>query len=119
MSTYKELVSVLLVPEQTIAPHVKTNSVVQIAHTIPHETYTFAPAEGIQGVAQLYAKAFGNAQHFIYLENQYFWIRAFGGLDVAFLGFDNPEMETNAQKIGEALRHGATMAIVLPDHPNV
>ena len=115
----KELDAELIVPEHTIAPPVETNSVVQIARTIPRETYTFAPPEGIQGIAQLYAKAFGNAQHFIYLENQYFWIRAFGGLDVAFLGFDNPEMETNAQKIGEALRHGATMAIVLPDHPNV
>ena len=76
------------------------------------------PVEGIQGIAQLYANALSNAQHFIYLENQYFWLRAFSGLDIAVLGFDNPEMETNAKIIGEALRQGATVAMVLPDHPN-
>ncbi|MDQ6643325.1 MAG: phospholipase D family protein, partial [Chloroflexota bacterium] len=107
-----------LVPEHPTAPPVEGNSIVQVARTIPRETYSFAPDQGIQGIAQLYAKAFGNAQHFIYLENQYFWLHAFGGLDIAFLGFDNPEMETNIKRIGKALRQGAALAIVLPDHPN-
>jgi len=107
-----------LVSEHATAPPVEGSSMVQVARTIPRETYSFPPDEGIQGIAQLYAKAFGNAQHFIYLENQYFWLRAFGGLDIAFLGFDNPEMETNIKRIGEALRQGAAFAIVLPDHPN-
>jgi len=114
----KQLDANQLVLEHSPAPPVESDSLVQVVRTIPHETYSFPPDEGIQGIAQLYAKALGNAQHFIYLENQYFWLRSFGGLDVAFLGFDNPEMETNAKKIGEALRHGATVAIVLPDHPN-
>jgi phosphatidylserine/phosphatidylglycerophosphate/cardiolipin synthase-like enzyme len=107
-----------LVSEHPTAPPVEGSSMVQVARTIPRETYSFPPDQGIQGIAQLYAKAFGNAQHFIYLENQYFWLRAFGGLDIAFLGFDNPEMETNIKRIGEALRQGAAFAIVLPDHPN-
>jgi len=114
----KQLDANQLVPEHPPAPPLESDSLVQVARTIPRETYSFSPDEGIQGIAQLYAKALGNAQHFIYLENQYFWLRAFGGLDVAFLGFDNPEMETNAKKIGEALQQGATVAIVLPDHPN-
>jgi len=92
---------------------------VQVVRTIPRETYSFPPAEGFQGIAQVCAKAFSNAQRFIYLENQYIWLRAFGGLDIAFLGFDNPEMENNITKIGAALRQGATVAIVLPDHPNI
>ncbi len=107
-----------LVPEHPTAHPVEGSSMVQVARTIPRETYSFPPDQGIQGIAQLYAKAFGNAQHFIYLENQYFWLRAFGGLDIAFLGFDNPEMETNIKRIGEVLRQGAALAIVLPDHPN-
>lgn len=114
----KQLDAELVVPEHALASPVETSSVVQIARTIPRETYSFPPADGIQGIAQLYAKAFGNAQHFIYLENQYFWLHAFTGLDIAFLGIDNPEMETNVRNIGEALRRGATVAIVLPDHPN-
>ena len=114
----KQLDAELVVPEHALASPVETSSVVQIARTIPRETYSFPPADGIRGIAQLYAKAFGNAQHFIYLENQYFWLHAFTGLDIAFLGIDNPEMETNARNIGEALRRGATVAIVLPDHPN-
>jgi phosphatidylserine/phosphatidylglycerophosphate/cardiolipin synthase-like enzyme len=114
----KQLDANQLVPEHPPVPPLETGSLVQVARTIPRETYQFPPPEGIQGIAQLYAKALGNAQHFIYLENQYFWLRAFGGLDIAFLGFDNPAMETNIKKLGEALQRGAVVAIVLPDHPN-
>ena len=114
----KQLDANQLVPEHPSTPRVENDSLVQVARTIPRDTYKFPPAQGIQGIAQLYAKALGNAQHLIYLENQYFWLRAFGGLDIAFLGFDNPAMETNIKKLGEALQRGAEVAIVLPDHPN-
>ena len=109
----------LLVPEHPLPPPVQSNSVVQVARTIPLHTYSFTGDSTIRGIAQLYAKALGNAQHFIYLENQYLWIRAFAGIDVPFLSFDNPEMEYNIRMIGEALQRGATVAITLPDHPNV
>jgi phosphatidylserine/phosphatidylglycerophosphate/cardiolipin synthase-like enzyme len=106
-----------LVPEHPLAPPVESKSRVQVARTISNYTYSFS-ANGIRGIAQLYARALSNAQHFIYLENQYFWQRAFAGIDIPFLSFDNPEMEYNVRKIGEALQRGASMAIVLPDHPN-
>ena len=49
----------------------------QVARTIPNRTYQFAPKDGIQGIAQLYANALHNAQQFVYLENQYFWTYAY------------------------------------------
>jgi phosphatidylserine/phosphatidylglycerophosphate/cardiolipin synthase-like enzyme len=108
----------LLVAEHPVAPALESSSLVQVARTIPEHTYKFDPDPGIQGIAQLYARALGNAQHFIYLENQYLWLRAYTGVDISILGFDSPDMEYNIRKIGEALQRGATMAIVLPDHPN-
>jgi phosphatidylserine/phosphatidylglycerophosphate/cardiolipin synthase-like enzyme len=71
------------------------------------------------GIAQLYANALMNAQHFVYLENQYFWTHAFYGIDLPMLGSDSPDMERNLSELVAALRRGATVAIVLPDHPNV
>ena len=115
----KQLDKNQLAPEHPLPPSIESDCLVQVVRTIPRETYSFPPAEGFQGIAQVCAKAFSNAQRFIYLENQYIWLRAFGGLDIAFLGFDNPEMENNITKIGAALRQGATVAIVLPDHPNI
>ncbi|HZT98396.1 MAG TPA: phospholipase D family protein [Ktedonobacteraceae bacterium] len=109
----------LLVPEHPLAPPLQSKTVVQIARTIPQHTYNFTPTGGIQGIAQLYAHAFGNIQRFVYIENQYFWLRAYTGLDVALVGFDNPDMERNIQELAEALRRGAAMSIILPDHPNV
>ena len=91
----------------------------QVARTIPQHTYSFDPDPGIQGIAQLYARALGSAQHFIYLENQYFWLRSYTGFDVPFLGVDNPDMEYNIRMLGEALLRGASVAIILPDHPNL
>ena len=108
----------LLIPEHPIAPALESSGLVQVARTIPQHTYNFDPDPGIQGIAQLYAKALSNAQHFIYLENQYLWLRAYTGIDISLLGFDSPDMELNIRKMGEALLRGATMAIVLPDHPN-
>lgn len=106
----------LLVPVHPSAPPLKSNSLVQVARTIPEHTYAFTT---VQGIAQLYSKALGNAQHFIYLENQYFWLHDFIGIDIPFLSGESPDMMLNIRKIGEALQRGTTMAIVLPDHPNL
>jgi phosphatidylserine/phosphatidylglycerophosphate/cardiolipin synthase-like enzyme len=109
----------LFLPEHPLPPPLKSKSQVQVARTIPGHTYSFAPKTGIQGIAQLYAHALGNAQQFVYLENQYFWLHAFYGIDLPFLGTDSPDMEHNLRELGAALRRGVTVAIVLPDHPNV
>ncbi len=109
----------LLVPWHPLTAPVESNSLVQVARTIPAHTYSFTPKEGIQGIAQLYAHALSNAQHFIYLENQYFWLHAYTGIDIPILGTDSPDMERNIRELGAALQRGATVAIVLPDNPNV
>lgn len=111
--------SSLLLPEHPPAPPLETRSLVQVARTIPQHTYNFSPTGGIQGIAQLYANALSNIRHFAYLENQYLWLRAYTGLDVALAGQDSPDMEQNIRKLGEALQRGATVGILLPDHPNV
>ncbi|MBX5451228.1 phospholipase D-like domain-containing protein [Thermogemmatispora sp.] len=115
----KGLEAALLVPEHPLPPPLATRTVVQIARTIPQHTYRFAPEGGIQGIAQLYAAAFRHAQRLIYLENQYFWLRSFLGLNVPFIGPDSPDMEQNLYLLGEALQRGAHLVMVLPDHPNV
>ena len=109
----------LFVAEHPLAPPLESKMPVQVARTIPQHTYNFTPTGGIQGIAQLYAHAFSNIQRFVYLENQYFWLRAYTGIDAALAGFDNPDMERNIQELAEALRRGAAMSIILPDHPNV
>jgi phosphatidylserine/phosphatidylglycerophosphate/cardiolipin synthase-like enzyme len=109
----------LLVPWHPLTAPLESNSLVQVARTIPEHTYSFTPKEGIQGIAQLYAHALSNAQHFIYLENQYFWLHAYTGIDIPNLGSDSPDMERNIRELGAALQRGATVAIVLPDNPNV
>ncbi|MGZ6364735.1 MAG: phospholipase D-like domain-containing protein [Ktedonobacteraceae bacterium] len=108
----------LLVQEHPSAPPIESASLIQIARTIPEHTYSFLP-HIIRGISQLYANALSNAQDFIYLENQYFWLHAYYGVDIPFLGRDSPEMEHNIRELGTALRRGATVAFVLPDHPNV
>jgi len=114
----KRLDASLLIPEHPLAAPLESKSVVQVARTIPEHTYNFDPPI-IQGIAQLYAHALSNIQRFAYLENQYFWLRAYTGIDVPFAGSDSPEMENNIRTLGEALRRGAIVTIVLPDHPNV
>ena len=109
----------LLVPDHPPPPPVASTSLVQVARTIPAHTYSFAPEDGIQGIAQVYAKALGNAQHFVYMENQYFWTHAYYGVDLPFLGTDSPDMERNIRELAAALQRGATVALVLPDDPNV
>jgi phosphatidylserine/phosphatidylglycerophosphate/cardiolipin synthase-like enzyme len=108
-----------LVPEHPLPSPVESTSLVQVARTIPVLTYSFASEDGIGGIAQLYANALSNAQYFVYLENQYFWTHAFLGIDRPRLGTDSPDMERNIRELAAALQRGATVALVLPDHPNV
>jgi len=108
-----------LVPEHQIPSPLESTSLVQVARTIPVYTYSFASEDGIGGIAQLYANALSNAQYFVYLENQYFWTHAFLGIDRPRLGTDSPDMERNMRELAAALQRGATVALVLPDHPNV
>jgi len=108
----------LIVQEHPQASPLESDSLIQIARTIPEHTYSFLPLI-IRGISQLYAKAFSNAQHLVYLENQYFWLHAYYGIDIPFLGKDSPEMERNIRELGSALRRGAIVVFVLPDHPNV
>jgi len=105
------------------SPQEEARGLVQVARTIPTRTYQFAP-EGIAGIASLYEAALGNAERFVYLENQYFWIypylTPFGV--VVKLGIrraESPDMRRNISKLSEVLGRGASLAIVLPDHPNV
>jgi len=107
-----------LVSEHTVAPAVETQTVVQVARTIPEHTYKFEPLI-VQGISQLYANAFGNIERFVYLENQYLWLRAYIGIDIDFLAQESPEMEQNLRELGNALERGASATIILPDHPNV
>src|SRR5438270_4062427 len=107
----------LLLTEHPPAPPLESKSVVQIARTIPEHTYSFQPLI-VRGIAQLYAHALSNVQQFVYLENQYFWIHTYVGIDIPFLGKDNPEMERNLRELTAALRRGASVGIVLPDHPD-
>jgi phosphatidylserine/phosphatidylglycerophosphate/cardiolipin synthase-like enzyme len=107
----------LLLSEHPPAPSLESTSILQIARTIPEHTYHFQPLI-VRGIAQLYENAFNNAQQFVYLENQYFWSRVYTGIDIPFLGAANPEMERNLNALGEALRRGVTVTMVLPDRPD-
>ena len=98
------------------AQPVAGTDVVQLARTIPRYTYHFRP-HIVRGIAQLYLQAIQNARRFIYLENQYLWVRAYTGLDISFLGRDNPQMEQFMRSLIEALRRGVSVTLVLPDHP--
>ncbi len=107
-----------LVSEHVVPPPVETNSIVQVARTIPIHTYTFEPLI-VEGISQLYANAFANIERFAYIENQYLWLRVYVGLELPFLAQDSPEMEQNLRELGNALERGARIIIILPDHPNV
>ncbi|GHO83423.1 phospholipase D-like domain-containing protein [Dictyobacter formicarum] len=113
-----QLEAQLHIPEQPLPPPVESQNIVQIARTVPQHTYSF-DKEAILGITQLYANALTNTQQSIYLENQYFWLRAYYGVDISFLGKDSAEMEGHIKQIIAALRRGVTMSIILPDHPNV
>ncbi len=107
-----------LVPVHPQPAPLNSKTIVQVARTIPVHTYHFEPMQ-MQGIAQLYAHALNNIQRFVYLENQYFWLRAYTGIDIPFLGTDSMEMERNIRELGRALQNGASASLILPDHPNV
>lgn len=114
----------LMVPQRSLSQPEQSSMSVQVARTIPTRTYTFAPPDGIQGIAQQYAHAFRNAQDFIYVENQYFWTHAYysplgWGAKFHWRASQSPDMELNLQELVGALQRGAFLAMVLPDHPNV
>ena len=90
---------------------------VQIARTIPPDTYAFAPS-GIATIKDLYLHALAQAQRFIYIENQYLWPEVFLGLDRLSWGERSNEIMDVLEAIGQALARGVHVAIVLPDHPN-
>lgn len=92
---------------------------VQVTRTIPFETYEFAPGDGIQSIAQSYANAFSNTKNFLYIENQYLWLHAFIGVEIADFGPSNPDMELNMDLLAQSLERGAHLILILPDHPNV
>lgn len=107
-----------LVPEHPTAAGVDTPTILQVARTIPVHTYSFKPLI-ITGIAQLYKNALHNIEHFVYLENQYFWLHAYTGIELPLISGDSPDMETNLRELANALNNGATMGIILPDRPNV
>jgi phosphatidylserine/phosphatidylglycerophosphate/cardiolipin synthase-like enzyme len=120
MANRKRLPETELVPEPERTPQpTLSHRLVQIARTIPANTYEFAPKEGIESIAQIYAHALGNVRRFLYVENQYFWLHAFIGLNIGELGPVNHEMERNMHLLARALEQGASLLLILPDHPNV
>ncbi|HEY7415756.1 MAG TPA: phospholipase D family protein, partial [Ktedonobacteraceae bacterium] len=119
VATKEHHVEELHIPERALPEARVSNSVVQVVRTIPQHTYDFDPDAGLQDIAQVYERALQNIQRFAYLENQYFWLRGFAGVDVPFMGFDSVDMEHNIRALGAALKRGAFVSLVLPDHPNV
>ena len=121
---HNQLAPEMIVPVHPVPPsQEEAHSLVQVARTIPSRTYQFAP-DGIDGIARLYSSALGNAERFIYLENQYFWLYPYLtpfalAVKLALPQTESPDMRRNIRKLAEALRRGATVVIVLPDHPNV
>ncbi|GAC1679749.1 MAG: phospholipase D-like domain-containing protein [Ktedonobacteraceae bacterium] len=107
-----------LVPERPLPPALESTYLVQVARTVPEHTYSFEPPI-IQGIYQFYANALPHTQQFVYLENQYLWLRAYYGVDIPFISRESSEMEHILSELGTALERGATMSIILPDHPNV
>ncbi len=91
---------------------------VQVVRTIPPLTYRFAPA-GIHSISEAYARAVRQAQRFIYLESQYLWLEGFPGIDSTRLGWESHYMRRLLSELAEAAERGVTIALILPDHPNV
>ncbi len=108
----------LLVPERPLPPPLESTYPIQVARTVPRHTYSFEPLV-IQGIYQLYTNALHNSQKFVYLENQYLWLRAYYGVDIPFISKESPEIAHILRELSAALQRGITMSIILPDHPNV
>ncbi len=90
----------------------------QIVRTIPALTYRFAPG-GIYGIAQWYQQAVRRAERFIYLESQYFWVEGPPKLNFTRLGWESRKMRALVEELAAAAERGVSIAMVLPDHPNI
>jgi phosphatidylserine/phosphatidylglycerophosphate/cardiolipin synthase-like enzyme len=90
----------------------------QIVRTIPPQTYRFAP-KGIATICQAYLNAIARARGFMYLESQYFWRHVYLGLDSRRLGERSPQMTQVLDALAAALGRGVSVALLVPDHPNV
>ncbi|MGE5335687.1 MAG: phospholipase D-like domain-containing protein [Nitrososphaerota archaeon] len=90
----------------------------QIIRTIPALTYRFA-LDGIYGIAQWYQQAVRRAERFIYLESQYLWVEGLPKLNFTRLGWQSRKMRALVEDLAEAAERGVSIALVLPDHPNV
>jgi phosphatidylserine/phosphatidylglycerophosphate/cardiolipin synthase-like enzyme len=101
----------------TPPPVVTEGGPVQVVRTIPPHTYDFAP-EGIATIQEAYITAIGQAERFIYMENQYLWPEAFIGLDHLRWGERSPDSMAVLEALGAALDRGAHVTLLLPDHPN-
>jgi len=90
----------------------------QIVRTIPALTYRFAPG-GIYGIAQWYQQAVRRAERFIYLESQYFWVEGPPKLNFTRLGWESRKMRALVEELAAAAERGVSIAMLLPDHPNI
>lgn len=91
----------------------------QVTRTIPKGIYGYVPEDGIATILDTYKRAFAHAKQFIYIENQYFWRRAFLGFENPGLGLPNSDMEELMRLLAEALARGVIVTFLLPDNPNV
>lgn len=90
----------------------------QIARTIPPQTYPWAP-DGIATIKDIYLRALGRAERYVYLENQYLWPEVFLGLDALRWGPPSPDMKELLEAMAQAMSRGVHLALMLPDHPNI
>ncbi|GCE18459.1 phospholipase D-like domain-containing protein [Dictyobacter kobayashii] len=106
-------------PETLQAPEKLEKIQMQVVRTIPRNTYSFALEDGIGTILDIYQRAFAQAQHSIYLENQYFWRRTYLGLETPLLSLPTEVMEQLFTSLAEALNRGVIVTLLLPDNPNV
>jgi phosphatidylserine/phosphatidylglycerophosphate/cardiolipin synthase-like enzyme len=91
---------------------------VQVVRTIPALTYRFAPA-GINTIAEAYINAIHHARQFVYLETQYLWLEGFYSISTPGLGWESRYMRALFAEMVAAANRGVTIAMLLPDHPNI
>jgi phosphatidylserine/phosphatidylglycerophosphate/cardiolipin synthase-like enzyme len=91
----------------------------QVTRTIPTGIYSFTQEDGIATILDTYKRAIAQAKRFIYIENQYFWRRAFLGFENPGMGLPHPDMEELMHALAEALARGVVVTLLLPDNPNV
>lgn len=90
----------------------------QIIRSIPKNTYDFAP-DGITTIQHAYLRAISAARRYIYLESQYLWPEVYRGIDNLLWGGRCIELEEFIDALGDALKRGVHVVVVVPDHPNV